>query len=164
IDYPTSLNIQLRKSQDLETPYIDMPTIPVTDDTKPSSEEISEMRRIDNSGNPMVTPVGKITSSWTSHVLEKDDGKYPEWAHSMKLELSMVQLWDYIFDPILSPHPTYQPCAFCAWTANKRLTCSFVKRAISQSEQKLCMDLEDPIKLWEYLKSRHGGAVPVKQV
>ncbi|KAG6836831.1 hypothetical protein C0991_003635, partial [Blastosporella zonata] len=82
----------------------------------------------------------------------------------MKLELSMVQLWEYIFDPIIPPDQTYQPRAFRVWTANNRLACSFVKRAISQSEQKLCMDIDNPIELWAYLKGRHGGAVPVKQV
>ncbi|KAG6863792.1 hypothetical protein C0991_003178 [Blastosporella zonata] len=96
-----------------------MPATPFTEDTKPSSKEILNMQKIDNSGNPMVSPIGKIISSWMGHVLEKDDGKYLEWAHSMKLEMSMVQLWDYIFDPIPSPHPTYQPCTFRAWSANK---------------------------------------------
>ncbi|KAG6863393.1 hypothetical protein C0991_006216, partial [Blastosporella zonata] len=122
--------------------------MPPTSDTKISDEVIADMQRIDNSGNPIVTPIGKITSSWLSHILEKDDGKYSEWAHSMKLELSMVQLWEYIFDPIIPPHQTYQPRAFRAWTANNRLACSFVKRAISQSEQKLSMDIKNPIELW----------------
>ncbi|KAG6869427.1 hypothetical protein C0992_003209, partial [Termitomyces sp. T32_za158] len=82
----------------------------------------------------------------------------------MKLELSMVQLWEYIFNPPPPPHPTYELRACRAWTSNKRLACAFLKQAISPSEQKLCAEQEDPVELWTYLKDRHGGAVPVKQV
>lgn len=122
------------------------------------------MRLLDDSSNPTVISVGKITSSWTGHILDKDDGKYEEWAYTMELELSMVQLWEYIFDPPPSPHPTYEPGAHRAWASNKRLAASFLKRAISPSEQKLCVEREDPVDLWNYLKDRHGGVVLVRQV
>ncbi|KNZ81023.1 hypothetical protein J132_03012 [Termitomyces sp. J132] len=125
---------------------------------------IAEMRAVENSANPTVLPVGKITSSWTGHVLEKDNGKYTEWAYAMKLKLSLAQLWDYVFDPMPSPDATYEPWAYCLWTSNHRLACSFLKRALSSSKQKLCAEEEDPGALRVYLKDRHGGAVPIKQV
>ncbi|KAG5715017.1 hypothetical protein E4T56_gene10377 [Termitomyces sp. T112] len=139
---------------------MDPPIIPET----PSATWIAEMRAVDNSANPTVLPVGKITSSCTGHVLEKDDRKYAEWAYAMKLELSLAQLWDYVFDPMPSPDATYEPRAYCSWTSNRHLACSFLKRALSSSKQKLCTEEEDPGALWVYLKDRHGGAVPVKQV
>ncbi|KAG6839677.1 hypothetical protein C0991_000272 [Blastosporella zonata] len=96
-----------------------MPTMtPTPTDIKLTTDTILEMQCTANSGNPMVTSVGKITLSWLGHILEKDDRKYLKWAHTMKLELSMVQLWEYIFDPIIPPDQTYQPQAFCMWTAN----------------------------------------------
>ncbi|KAG5735106.1 Copia protein [Termitomyces sp. T112] len=139
---------------------MDPPIIPET----PSATRIAEMRAVDNSANPMVFPVGKITSSWTGHVLEKDNGKYAEWAYAMKLELLLAQLWDYVFDPMPSPDATYKPQAYCLWTSNCHLACSFLKCALSSSKQKLCAEEEDPGALWIYLKDCHGGAVPVKQV
>ncbi|KAG6886627.1 hypothetical protein C0992_003084 [Termitomyces sp. T32_za158] len=139
-------------------------TVPPGPPKTPSAERIAEMRTVDNSVNPTVLSVGKITLIWNGHILDKDDGKYAEWAYSMKLELSMAQLWDYVFDPIPSPHPTYEPRAYRSWTSNRHLTCSFLKRALSPSEQKLCAEQEDPEALWSYLRDRHGGAVPVKQV
>lgn len=126
-----------------------------------SATRIAEMRLVDNLSNPTVLLVGKITSSWTGHILDKDDEKYTEWAYTMKLKLPMVQLWDYVFDPPTSPHPMYESRAYRAWTSNKRLTCSFIKRAIFPSEQKLCEDMGDPVTLWTYLKERHGGTVSV---
>ncbi|KAG5349870.1 hypothetical protein C0989_001490 [Termitomyces sp. Mn162] len=85
----------------------------------PSTTQIAEMCTVDNGNNPVVLPVRRITSSWSGHILEKDDGKYSDWAYMMKLELSMVQLWDYIFDPPPAPHATYEPRAYHAWTSNK---------------------------------------------
>ncbi|KAH0579748.1 hypothetical protein H2248_002585 [Termitomyces sp. 'cryptogamus'] len=139
-------------AESLETP------IPLT------ATKIAEMRLVDNSSNPIITSVGKITSAWPGHILDKDNGKYIDWAYAMRLELPMVQLWDYIFDPPPAPHTIYEPCIHCAWTSNKCLACSFIKHAILPSEQKLCMDEEDPVVLWKYLEEHHGGAILVKQV
>lgn len=136
-----------------------------TDSPAPlTATRIAELRLIDNSANPSILPVGKIMSAWSGHILDKDDGKYTDWAYTMKLKLPMVQLWDYVFDPPPPPNPSYEPRAHRAWTSNRRLTCSYIKRAISPAEQKLCTEEEDPVALWAYLKERHGGAVPVKQV
>ncbi|KAG6886395.1 hypothetical protein C0992_004272, partial [Termitomyces sp. T32_za158] len=139
-----------------------MTTTPSSPET-PSIERIETMRAVDSSANPTVLPIGRITSPWMGHVLDKDNGKYAKWAYSMKLELSMVQLWDYVFDPIPQPHATYEPRAYQVWTSNRCLACSLLKRAISLSEQKLCAEEDNPETLWSYLKDRHGGAVPVKQ-
>lgn len=139
-------------------------TSDTTSNPTPTPDEITEMRRVDNSANPMVLPVGKVTAAWLGHILDKDDGKWVDWSYSMGLELSMVQLWDYVFNPPATPNPTYEPRAYQALMGNNRLACSFVKRALSASEQKLCAEEWDPVKLWEYLKGRHGGAVPVQQV
>lgn len=127
-------------------------------------DDIAEMRRVDNSANPMVLPVGKVTAAWTGHLLEKDDGKWADWSYNMGLELSMVQLWEYVFNPPATPHQTYEPRAYRALEGNNRLACSFIKRAISAAEQKLCAEEWNPVRLWEHLKGRHGGAVPVQQV
>ncbi|KAG5732243.1 Copia protein [Termitomyces sp. T112] len=129
---------------------MDPPIIPET----PSATRIAEMQAVDNSANPTVLPVGKITSSWTGHVLEKDNGKYTEWAYTMKLELSLAQLWDYVFDPMLSPDATYKPRAYRLWTLNCRLACSFLKHVLSSSKQKLCTEEEDPGALWEALTAK----------
>lgn len=126
-------------------------------------EQIADMRKVDNSANPLVIPVGKVTASWTGHILDRDDGKWSDWSYNMDLELSMVQLWEYVFDAPAAPNPTYEPRASRAWMSNNRLACSFIKRALSPSEQKLCTDQWDPVALWAYLKARHGGAVPVQQ-
>ena len=128
------------------------------------SEQIAEMRRIDNSSNPSILPVGKVTASWSGHILDKDDGKWLDWSYSMELELSLTQLWECVFNAPDLPHPTYEPRANRAWISNNRLACAFIKRALSPSEQKLCADEWDPVALWAYLKDRHGGAVPVQQV
>ncbi|KAG5335544.1 hypothetical protein C0989_001041 [Termitomyces sp. Mn162] len=134
-------------AESLETP------IPLT------ATKIAEMRLVDNSSNPIITSVGKITSAWPGHILDKDNGNYIDWAYAMRLELPMVQLWDYIFDLPPAPHTIYEPCIHCAWTSNKCLACSFIKHAILPSEQKLCMDEEDPVVLWKYLEEHHGGAI-----
>ncbi|KAG6857851.1 hypothetical protein C0995_004787, partial [Termitomyces sp. Mi166 len=134
------------------------PSVPLT------ATRIAEMKMVDNGANPTVLPVRKITSSWTGHILDKDNGKYTDSAYAMKLELTMVQLWDYIFDPPPRPHDMYKPRARRAWASNRQLACSFLKRALSAPEQKLCAEEEDPIALWSYLKERHGGAAPIKQV
>ncbi|KAG6885463.1 hypothetical protein C0995_009265 [Termitomyces sp. Mi166 len=129
------------------------PSVPLT------ATRIAEMKMVDNGTNPTVLPVGKITSSWTGHILDKDDGKYTDWAYAMKLELTMVQLWDYVFNPPPHPHDMYEPHA-----CHARLACSFLKHVLSAPEQKLCAEEEDPIALLSYLKERHGGAASVKQV
>ncbi|KAG6868044.1 hypothetical protein C0995_004391, partial [Termitomyces sp. Mi166 len=79
------------------------------------SDQIAEMRRIDNSANPLILPVGKVSASWTGHILDRDDGKWLEWSYNMDLELSMVQLWEYVFDAPATPHPTYEPHARRTW-------------------------------------------------
>ncbi|KAG6894921.1 hypothetical protein C0993_010469 [Termitomyces sp. T159_Od127] len=114
---------------------------------KPSSpsltvNQIAKMKVVNNLTNPTVLPVGKIMSSWSGHILDNDDSKYMDWAYAMKLELTMVQLWEYVFNPPPHPHPEHEPRA-C---------------------HKLCADEEDPVTLWTYLKERHGGAASVKQV
>ncbi|KAG6872013.1 hypothetical protein C0995_013929 [Termitomyces sp. Mi166 len=112
-----------------------------------TAARIAEMRLVDNPSNLTIIPVRKIISAWSGHILDKDDAKYANWAYAMKLELPMVQLWDYIFNLPSAPHATYKPHAHHAWASKKRLTCLFIKRAISMSEQKLCVDEEDPIVL-----------------
>lgn len=82
----------------------------------------------------------------------------------MDLELSMVQLWEYVFDMPAEPNSTYEPHARHTWTSNNCLACSFIKHALSLSEQKLCTNQWDPVALWAYLKDRHGRAIPVQQV
>ncbi|KAG5348430.1 hypothetical protein C0989_010492, partial [Termitomyces sp. Mn162] len=130
----------------------------------PTPDQIAEMQKVDASSNPTVLPVGKVTATWTGHILKKDDGKWPDWSYNIDLELSMVQLWEYVFNPPSTPHITYEPHAHHAWTSNNRLTCSFIKWALSSSKQKLCADSWDPVALWAYLKEQHGSAVPVQQV
>lgn len=130
----------------------------------PSATQIVKIRLVDNGNNPIMLPVGRIMASWCGHILEKDDGKYIDWVFAIKLELFMVQLWDYIFDPPSALHATYAPWAYYAWMSNKHQTCAFLKQAISMSERKLCADEEDLVTLWEYLKIWHGGAVPSRQV
>ncbi|KAG6901037.1 hypothetical protein C0995_001708 [Termitomyces sp. Mi166 len=82
----------------------------------------------------------------------------------MSLELFMVQLWKYIFNPPATLHQIYEPQAYRALEVNNRLACFFIKRAISASEQKLCVDEWNPVRLWEYLKEQHGGAILVQQI
>ncbi|KAG6863976.1 hypothetical protein C0993_009724 [Termitomyces sp. T159_Od127] len=137
------------------------PVSPMSSHPEPMPDKVAEMHRIDGSANPLILPVGKVTTSWTGHILDRDDGKRLEWSYNMDLELSMVQLWEYVFNAPPAPHPTHEPRASRAWINNNRLACSFIKRALSPSEQKLCADQWDPVALWAYLKDRHGGAVPV---
>ncbi|KAG5725296.1 Copia protein [Termitomyces sp. T112] len=112
-----------------------------------TTDQIAEMWKVNHSSNPLILPVGKVTTGWTGHILNKDDGKWADWSYSMNLELSMVQLWEYVFSVPVAPHPIYEPC-----------------HVISPSEQKLCAEEWDPVALWAYLKQRHGGAVLVQQV
>ncbi|KAG6882874.1 hypothetical protein C0995_013535 [Termitomyces sp. Mi166 len=127
-------------------------------------EVITEMRKVDSSTNPLILPVEKVTSTWSSYILEKDNGQWGEWLYSMTLKLSMVQLWEYVFNQPPPPNAMYEPRANRAWMANNCLACSFVKRALSPSEQKLCAEEWDPMRLWAYLVDQHGGTVPVQQV
>lgn len=69
-----------------------------------TSEEIAEMQRIDNSATPIILPARKVSSAWTGHILEKDEGRWDEWLYNMNLELSMAQLWEYVFHQPLPPH------------------------------------------------------------
>ncbi|KAG5335146.1 hypothetical protein C0989_002181 [Termitomyces sp. Mn162] len=121
-------------TSDTETKLMESPGPPALTDAMLTSKEITEMHKVDNLLNPLILPMGKVTANWTGHILSKDDGKWTDWSYSMTLELSMVQLWEYVFNAPAAPHP------------------------------KLCADEWNPVALWTYLKQRHGGAIPVQQV
>lgn len=126
--------------------------------------QIAEMQKVNNSANPLVLPIRKVLVGWAGHILDQDNGKWLEWSYSMDLELSMAQLWEYMFNASTAPHPMYEPHMHCAWGSNNCLACSFIKQALSSLEQKLCANQHDLVALWAYLKDRHGGAVLVQQV
>ena len=85
-------------------------------------DQIAKMQRVDNLANTLILPVGKVSAGWTGHILDRDDGKWLEWSYSMDLELSMLQLWDNVFDAPAEPHPTYEPCTCHVWTNKGGLT------------------------------------------
>ncbi|KAG6886498.1 hypothetical protein C0995_007361, partial [Termitomyces sp. Mi166 len=141
----------------------EFPASPLSSGTALTSDQIAKLSKVDNSMNLLILPVRKVSTTWTGHILDKDDGKWAEWSYKINLELSMVQLWEYVFNTLVAPHSTYEPCASWALVANNHLACSFIKQAISMLEQRLYTDEWDPVALWAYLKQRHGSTMPVQQ-
>ncbi|KAG6874741.1 hypothetical protein C0993_012432, partial [Termitomyces sp. T159_Od127] len=112
------------------------------------AEQIAEMKRVDSSSNLTMLQLERlITANWIGHILDKDNEKWSEWSYSMTLELSMAQLWEYVYNAPDTSHSIFEPCAHHAWINNN---C-----ALSPFKQKLCTKEWDPVKLWKYLKDRH---------
>ncbi|KAG6806928.1 hypothetical protein H0H93_002212, partial [Arthromyces matolae] len=128
-----------------------------------TADSIAEMLKVDNSPHPTILPI-RLTTTYSGPILNLHDVKWEDWAHTMEMELTLNQLWEFVFDPPPTPHEIYQPRAYDAWSDNNHLASAFIKRALSTTEQRLCADEWNPVKLWLYLRERHQEPTTVQQI
>lgn len=96
--------------------------------------------------------------------LDKLAGNYTTWVHAMTNHLTLVGLYDYVFQPPPEPTQTIEPTAHKNWTNNNRLTAAIVVGGTSEAEQDF-LDIKKGAKAcWDSLKERHQKEGRVKQV
>ncbi|KAG5725581.1 Copia protein [Termitomyces sp. T112] len=124
--------------------------------------EAVKLRKADNT-MPAISQI-KVSLRYSGDLLAKDDSKWTPWSKYMKLELTMMGLYEYIFDPPDVSNKLYEPCAHWNWQLNNRLARLYLLMGLSQSERNLADDTIAARSLWDYLQNRHGGAGLVQQV